>query len=130
MQNKNDIKPLNILIVEDSFYFSKWLSNELLNIEGIKILGIADNVNDALILVNEKEIDVAILDFQLKEGLGIEVLTYLKSNYKNTIVIVFSNYAEFKKECLKLGADYFYDKSNEFEELIDVIKNLRKNNIS
>ncbi len=130
MRNKDTRKPINILIVEDSFFFSKWLSNELFNIEGVRISGIADNVNDALILVKEKEIDVAILDFQLKEGLGIEILNYLKSNYKNVLVIVFSNYAEFKKECLKLGADYFYDKSNEFEELIDVITKLGENNVS
>jgi DNA-binding NarL/FixJ family response regulator len=124
MQTKEGKKTKNILIVEDSFFFSKWLSNELLNIDGIQISCIVDNVNDALKLINEKEIDIAILDFQLKEGLGIEILTYIKSNYKNIIVIVFSNYAEFKKDCLKLGADYFYDKSNEFEDLINLISNL------
>jgi DNA-binding NarL/FixJ family response regulator len=123
MRNNNNRKPINILIVEDSFFFSKWLSNELQNIDGISISGITDNVNDALMLINEKEIDIAILDFQLKEGLGIEVLKYIKSNHKDIKAIVFSNYAEFKNDCLKLGADYFYDKSNEFEDLINVISN-------
>jgi DNA-binding NarL/FixJ family response regulator len=123
MRNNNNRKPINILIVEDSFFFSKWLSNELQNIDGISISGITDNVNDALMLINEKEIDIAILDFQLKEGLGIEVLKYIKSNHKDIKAIMFSNYAEFKNDCLKLGADYFYDKSNEFEDLINVISN-------
>jgi DNA-binding NarL/FixJ family response regulator len=127
MQNLTNRKPINILIVEDSFFFSKWLYAELLKIEGINITEFADNVNDAIIAIEKQDIDIAILDIRLKEGLGTELIKLIKSSYENIIIIIFSNYAEFKEECLKLGADYFYDKSNEFDELIKVISELNRN---
>ena len=117
-------KPLDVLIVEDSYFFSKWLSNELLTIENIHVAALVDNVAEALNVLEQKNIDLAVIDIRLKTGLGTDILKSLKANNPNVIVIIFTNYAEFKKECLKLGADYFYDKSNEFDELVESIINL------
>jgi DNA-binding NarL/FixJ family response regulator len=124
MHNNKNGKSKKILIVEDSPFFSNWISNELLNIEGIEITGIVDNVNDALATIKNKTIDIAILDIRLKDGSGTELIKYLKSGYKSIKVILFTNYPEFRKECLKLGADYFFDKSSEFDELINIISKL------
>jgi len=59
-------------------------------------------------------------------GGGIEVLEEI--NKKNLPVkkIVISNYPyfQYKKKCLELGADYFFDKSTEFEKVKEVISNL------
>lgn len=123
--SKNKVsKPLDVLIVEDSYFFSKWLSNELSSIENINVKALVDNAADALNELEQKNIDLAVIDIRLKTGLGIDILKSLKANKPHVIVIIFTNYAEFKKECLKLGADFFYDKSNEFDELIESIVNL------
>jgi len=124
MPKENSSKLLNVLIVEDSYFFSKWLSNELLSIDNINIAAIVDNSQEAINILADKNIDLAIIDVRLKEGLGTDVLKTIKARASGTKVIIFTNHNEFKKECLKLGADYFYDKSNEFDELIESIISL------
>ena len=124
MSMKKFSKPLDVLIVEDSYFFSKWLSNELSTLGNIHVAALVDNVADALIILEQKNIDLAVIDIRLKTGLGTDILKSLKANNPKVIVIIFTNYSEFKKECIKLGADYFYDKSNEFDELIESIINL------
>ncbi len=124
MLEENSSKTLNVLIVEDSYFFSRWLCNELLNIGSINITAVVDNAHDAMKIISEADVDLAIVDVRLKEGLGTDILKSIKTTNSKTKVIIFTNHAEFKKECLKLGADYFYDKSNEFDELIESIINL------
>jgi two-component system OmpR family response regulator len=122
-------KSTNILIAEDSFFFSKWLYAEFLKIEGINIVGFVDNIGEAYKEIENQEIDIAILDIRLKEGSATNFIEQIKSSYNNIIVIVFSNNVEFKEACLKLGADYFFDKSNEFDDLLELVSNLSINNL-
>ena len=119
-----DRKLTNILIVEDSFFFSRWLYAEFLRIEGLEIVGFADNYNEAFLMLEKLDVDIAIIDIKLKEGYGTELIKSIKSINRNIIIIVFSNCVELRKECLKLGADYFFDKSNDFDKLVKLISYL------
>jgi DNA-binding NtrC family response regulator len=120
-------KKNNVLIVEDSPFFSQWISRQLLNLEGIEVAGIVDNVNDAIRFIKDKPINIAIIDVMLNNSVGTELIKYLKSFNENITVILFTNYPELKKNCLNLGADYFFDKSTEYDEMINVVSNLNNN---
>ena len=70
--------------------------------------------------------DVAILDIRMPGGSGIDVLKYIKKDNPDIIVIMLTNYPypQYRKKCVERGADYFFDKSTEFEKVIDVLKQL------
>ncbi len=76
--------------------------------------------------LSESQIDVLILDLEMPGGNGTEVLKWLQNKGKKPVIIVFTNHANlvYRNTCFRLGADYFYDKSFEFEKLINSIKTL------
>ena len=45
-------------------------------------------------------------------------------------IIVFTNFSYYKKECLKMGCDYFFDKSKDFEEMINTVDVISKKMLS
>ncbi len=71
--------------------------------------------------------DVLILDIRMPGGTGIDVLKAMQFNIKPPMVIVFTNYfyPQYLERCMKLGADYFFDKSIDIEKLVDAIKIFR-----
>jgi DNA-binding NarL/FixJ family response regulator len=70
-----------------------------------------------------------VLDIKLKASSGIEVLRTLKRHMAAVAVIMLTNYAteEYRKKCLEAGAEYFLDKTNEFEQLFPIIDQLKHN---
>ena len=65
--------------------------------------------------------DAMVLDLQLRHGTGLGVLRALISRRPpNTKVIVLTNYAfpQYRAKSMALGADYFFDKSREFHDIL------------
>ncbi len=84
----------------------------------------AQNASEAIAAFHQHKPEVAILDIQMPDGSGIDVLAHIKKESPRTTVIMLTNYPlpPLRKCCLKTGADYFFDKSTEFEKVIDVLK--------
>lgn len=76
-------------------------------------------------IIDKEQPDIAILDIQLPDGSGIDLLSKIKNTHKNAIVIMLTNYpySIIRKRCDELGADYFFDKSTEFEKVLEVLEN-------
>ena len=74
------------------------------------------------------KLDVVILDIRMPGGNGLDVLRRMKLEKNAPKVIVLTNYSlpEYKEAAMKLGADYFFDKSTEFEKVRMVLKKLLK----
>lgn len=68
--------------------------------------------------------DVIILDIQLPDGTGIDILKYLATKEKRPLIIILTNFPNEhnKKYCFDWGADHFFDKSNEYEQVISVLE--------
>ncbi|GAI28344.1 unnamed protein product, partial [marine sediment metagenome] len=62
-------------------------------------------------------------------GNGIKVLEAIKKNLQSPKVIIFTNYPypQYRKRYMDAGADFFFDKSTEFEKLVDTVKYLVHN---
>lgn len=112
---------ISVFIVEDSEALRKRLVAMLQDINGIQITGCADSANQAIeaLLFNIRNAarpDIAILDIQLREGNGIDVLKFIKKNSPTTKTIMLTNYSflHYRKRCEAEGADHFLDKSTEF----------------
>ena len=67
-----------------------------------------------------------ILDIQLLSGTGMEVLQDIKKVESAPIVIIATNFPEFRSSYLNAGADFFFDKSTEFHRIPLVVGTLMK----
>jgi CheY-like chemotaxis protein len=76
-------------------------------------------------LANGQPYDVVIVDLQLRQGNGINVLSAMKSKGLPGMRIVYTNHAQvsmYRRQCAEAGADYFFDKSLELEQVFRVIE--------
>lgn len=116
---------LKLLIADDSLIIRKRLTNELSKLEGVEIVAQAQDVQEAQQLFQQHKPDAVVLDIRMPGGNGIDVLRYIKEQRPETIVIILTNFHEehYRKACLKAGADYFLDKSNEFDTVFALLVN-------
>lgn len=110
-------RKLSILIVDDHESFVQRMIGLLEEIENISSIHTAPDFNEAFSLVREEQPDVILLDISLPGKSGIELLQKIKENSIDCTVIMISNLSAtyYKQECEKLGANYFLDKTNDFE---------------
>ena len=117
---------LKVFIADDSAFIRERLPAMLSEIPGIEVVGQAKNGAEALDSIRALNPDVVILDIRMPGKTGIEVLHELKKDKPAPVVIMLTNYPypQYKKKCLGLGADFFFDKSTDFDKLFDVLKEL------
>ncbi len=119
---------MKVLIVDDSAVVRVRLADLLLEVEGVESVAQAENGQQALELVKSLKPDVAIVDVRMPRRSGIDLLEDVRKSRQTLKVIMLTNYAtpENREKCLSLGADYFFDKSSEIEEVVNALKYLRE----
>lgn len=119
-------RTLRVLIVDDSALLRGYLMDILRELETIRVVGQAIDATQAVELVAKRRPDVVILDIQLPGVSGIDVLHAVKAHHPAPVVIMFTNYPypQYRQKCMELGADFFFDKSLEFDALRDVLTSL------
>jgi two-component system response regulator DevR len=117
---------LKVYLVEDSEIIRQRLHQLLGSIAAIQIVGEAEDAGPALEGINATQAEVAVIDMQLAHSSGLTVLKGLANRKPRVIAMVLTNYAtpEFKRECLAAGAQYFFDKTNEFDLVRQTIRDL------
>jgi DNA-binding NarL/FixJ family response regulator len=118
---------MDLLIVDDSPYIRSNLKKLFSGIESINVSGEAENSGQAIELVNQTKPDIIILDVELKNSSGFDVLKYVKNEKfsHKPIVIMFTNHSSlYKEKAIELGTDYFFDKINDLDNLLNTIKSL------
>jgi len=115
---------MNVVVVDDSRILRERVVNLISELPGISVIGKAGNSIDAINVVRRTKPDLVILDIRMPGENGIEVLKKIKKKKPETKVIIFTNYPndQYKSESLKAGADYFFNKSDDIEELLNVVK--------
>jgi len=115
-----------ILIVDDSILIVERLLDFIGSIENIDEIKHADTYEKAELLFRQCKPDIVLLDIQLPDASGINLLNKIKSYHREVIVMMFSNHASsyYKSVCMELGADYFFDKSKDFDLIPGIISSL------
>ena len=115
---------MRILVADGSALLRSQLIEMLCELEGVEVVGQARDASDALSAVGALAPDVTLLDLQMFGG-G-DALAQLKRGGRAPVVIVMSSRvcAPYRRSCLAAGADYFFDKACEIEELKRVIREL------
>jgi DNA-binding NarL/FixJ family response regulator len=113
---------MKILLIDDNELIRVRLARAIKKQdESINIFN-AINCKEALASFSQINFDIVILDISLPDGSGIDLLRTMKKEKPQVTIFMLTHYStsEFKKSCLELGADCFFDKS-QINGLIDSI---------
>ncbi len=78
----------NILIIEDEFIISDDLSKTLEEC-GYRVAGIAENINQALPILDTEPVNLVLLDINLNEAVdGVQIAHIINTNYKLPFIFV------------------------------------------
>lgn len=118
---------MKIALIEDSPLLREIISELFEDMEGVHLCGFAEDQKGALNLLESQQVDLAIVDIELKEGSGIGVLQALKSDpgrYGPPRTVILSNHAHpaMRERCAKLGIDAFFDKSLQMSQFINYVQ--------
>lgn len=131
MNKEKKPKKLRVLTVDDSQIIADRLRYMLASILGVDLLGNAYNVSAALYLIQQEKPHVIIMDINLSDrstsSNGMNLLLIVKDKYPEIKVIMLTNRSDtmYRELCLEMGADHFFDKSNDFKNISDIIKQYR-----
>lgn len=98
----------------------------LSEIPGVHVTGWASDGSSAAWALQQEAPDAVVLDINLGQDNGLDILSRFREAMPVTKFIIFTNYAHspMRRACMKAGADHFFDKSNEFQGLVDVLTRL------
>ena len=111
-----------VFIVEDSGPIRERLAALLREIEGVTIVGEADSVRGAVEGILRTRPESVVLDIQLPDGSGVEVLREVCPRAPEVVFVVLTNHPnpQYRRICMEAGASHFFDKSTEFGRIKDV----------
>lgn len=124
--------PLKVFLVEDSLLVRERLAALIVMISGVEIVGEAGDSGTAVNGLARCDADVAVVDLQLGETSGMDVLAALARLDRRVVSIVLTNHStrSVRDACVKLGADYFFDKTEEFKLALDTIEQFARRHAS
>jgi DNA-binding NarL/FixJ family response regulator len=110
-------------IVDDSNQVRERLISLLSDYPEIRIVGQSGNGNEAINALDDQKPDTVILDIRLPGKNGIQLLKEIKAAHPEITVIMLTNYdfEQYRKQCMQMGADYFFNKTLEFEKVVNVL---------
>lgn len=117
---------LKILIVDDTEIVLERLFEMIAELESVDSVLKSNSYIQTVDLIKKQEPDVILLDLQLPGKNGIELLKFVKRHHPavKTIIVTNSASAFYRELCKSLGADYFIDKSTEFEKIPGIIEGI------
>jgi DNA-binding NarL/FixJ family response regulator len=123
-------KVVTVLVMDDAAVVRGLLARMLSRVAGVGGVLQAADAQSALELVDSHRPEIAILDLKVPGygtiRNGIDVLRRIKQAHPSIAVIMLTNHAtsRYRAECLAAGAAEFFDKSIEFEQLLETVAGL------
>ena len=83
----------------------------------------ASGLKDALALVATSAVDAIVFDVHVDGDMGIDVLASLRRLVPKAVIVILTNEANelHRRECLRHGADFFFDKSLDFDRAVEAV---------
>jgi two-component system response regulator DevR len=117
---------IHVLIVDDSELIRTSLRALLGSVAGVASIREAGTLSEALASVRANPPALVILDMNLPDGLGMDIIQPLKQFSPSVLIGVFTIDANpiHCQTCLALGADWFFDKATQVDALLGVVRQL------
>ena len=106
-----------VFVVEDSPSLRERLLEMLGSIDGVDTVGSADKADAAVRSILAARPDTVILDLNLAQGSGFDVLRAVQQAAPEVEVWMLTNFVAYRNTCMRLGAARFFDKTTEFEQV-------------
>jgi DNA-binding NarL/FixJ family response regulator len=118
---------LTVLLVDDSVFVRRVLCGLLRRNPDIDRLFEASDAAEGYSLFKICRPDVVVLDLELPDTPGLEVLKLIKKADPSCMVIILTTLSgqEVRRECLRLGADWFLSKDPDLLTVSDAISRSR-----
>lgn len=117
---------MKLLIAEDQSMLRDAMATLLSMQDSVESVLQAKNGKEAIDLISTNDIDVAILDVEMPEATGLDVLEYIRSNNihcKVVIVTTFKRMGYFER-AIKNNVDAYVLKDRSIDELMKTINNV------
>ena len=113
-----------VFIVDDSPAIRSNLGEMIRRLSNATVDGEAASAQDAIDGILASIPDVVILDLHLAGGSGLAVLRTLHPKLPSVVFAVLTNNPtpQYRRLCMDAGASHFFDKSNEFVRVIDLVR--------
>ena len=117
---------MRIIVADDSVVIRDRLMIVISEIPGVEIIGTAASGPEAVERFERLRPDLTVLDLKMPGGGGIDALSRIKKIDPSSTVVILTNYPDeqYRQLCRARGADFFLDKSTEFERIPEVIGQL------
>lgn len=115
---------LALLVVDDSELIRSRLLGLLDGIAGLGPVHTAATLAQTLECVRSVQPHLMLLDLQLPDGNALRILPALQVLAPGMRIAVLTNYASAfsRSQCLQAGAHWFFDKSTEFPEAVELVR--------
>lgn len=124
MPDETTTEKRKVILVEDHPMFRERLA-EIINKElGMTVCGEADNIRDAMQLIQSRKPDIALVDITLRGSSGIELIKDLKAQGIDLPVLVLSMHEEdlYAERVLHAGARGYISKHEGADEVLRAIQ--------
>jgi two-component system nitrate/nitrite response regulator NarL len=113
-----------VLIVDDHPMFLEGLSMLVDGLDGFEVAGRCDSGREAMRLLDEDAPDLVVLDFQLGDLTGLDVLTHINEHRIGSRVLFVSGrlQGEDAYRLVEAGADGVIEKDASFKDIEDAIR--------
>jgi len=117
---------MRAFIVDDSAIVRMRLAEMLVADADVTVVGQAGTVAAALQDIPRLQPECVLLDIHLPDGDGISILKAVKRMTPTPAVVMFTNYTDdfYRQRCEVAGADFFLDKSKQFDQIPGVLQTL------
>jgi DNA-binding NarL/FixJ family response regulator len=123
---------LKVLLIDDTVMILQRLQSLLSEVEHVSRTESATSAEEALVLMDGYQPDIMVLDINMPGMGGIEMLRKLNVNkaIKPVVIMLTNNtFAGYRDECMRLGADYFLDKSRDFLMIPMIVEKVLERNV-
>ena len=122
----NAVRNIKVFVADDSIVLRERVLEMLRDIPGVEVLGCAEDGLHAIECIRKLRPDAVVLDIQMPRGSGLDVLKNIRAVNGVPIFVMFTNfsYPQYRKRALESGAQYFFDKTTEFEKLRELFGRL------
>ena len=125
-------KPIQIALVDDHRLFRSGIAALIDSFGGYNILFEAAHGQELIRSIDSGLVpDIILLDINMPGMGGIEMLRKLsvKQMIKPVVIMLTNNtFAGYRDECMRLGADYFLDKSRDFLMIPSIVEKVQERN--
>ena len=118
----------NILIVDDHPIVSTGLQALIEHTGGYGKIYVANNIASSRLLLKQEDIDIAIIDLELQDTNGMELIKYIHQTHISTKILVYTMHEELWtiRQLMKEDADAIVMKGDNPQEVLIALRKIEQ----